>query len=254
MIKNILRAKLDEGQTVYGSFFIFSDPTLAEFVANLDWDFLIFDGEHGSVTPDDVGNLSRACELHGVTPLARSPGTEPHLVNRFLDAGAHGVMFPMVESREKALEAVRAVKYPPRGRRGLGVARPSDFLTAISGEDFIPLANEQTMVITQVETQAAVETLEDVLSLQGIDIVFLGPLDLSTDLGFPGQFDHPQVKDVIERVARKVVESGKVLGTFAPTIERVKYVRGELGARFIATDLCAPISEGCRAFLDGVRG
>jgi 4-hydroxy-2-oxoheptanedioate aldolase len=254
MIKNILRTKLEDGQTVYGSFFNFSDPALAEFVANLGWDFLIFDGEHGSVTPGDVGNLSRACELHGVTPLARSPGTEPHLVNRFLDAGAHGVVFPMIENRERALEAVRAVKYPPRGRRGLGVARPSNFLTAISAEDFIPYANEETMVITQVETQAAVDTLDEVLALEGIDVVFVGPLDLSIDLGFPGQFDHPQVKDVIERVARRVVASGKVFGTFAPTSERARYVRDQLGARFIATGLCASISDGCRTFLDGVRG
>jgi 4-hydroxy-2-oxoheptanedioate aldolase len=254
MIKNTLRAKLDDGQRVYGSFFIFSDPMLAEFVANLGWDFLVFDGEHGSVTPDDVGDLSRACELHGVTPLARCPGTEPHLVNRFLDAGAHGIVFPMIESRERALVAVRAVKYPPRGRRGLGIARPSDFLTAVSGDDFIQLANEETMIITQVETKAAVDTLDEVLALEGIDIVFVGPLDLSTDMGFPGQFDQPQVKSTIARVARMVVESGKILGTFAPTEERVKYVRDELGARFIATDMCAPISEGCRAFLEAARG
>lgn len=253
MIKNTLRAKLNEGQVVYGSFCVFNDATLAEFVANLGWDFLVFDGEHGSVTPNDIGNLTRACELHGVTPLARCPGTEPHLVNRFLDAGAHGIVFPMIESHEAARSAARAVKYPPLGRRGLGIARPSDFLTAIGGADFTNYANEQTMVITQVETQAGVESLDEVLALEEIDIVFIGSLDLSTDMGFPGQFDHPQVRDVVENVARKVVESGKVLGMITLTTERAKYVRDALGARFIATDLCTPILEGCRAFLEGVR-
>jgi 4-hydroxy-2-oxoheptanedioate aldolase len=253
MIKNTLRAKLQAGQTVYGTFNIFSDATLAEFVATFAWDFMVLDGEHGAVAPDDIGNLSRACELHGVTPLARCPGTEPHLVNRFLDAGAHGVVFLMIEGRAQALEAVRAVKYPPAGGRGLGIARPSKFLSSGDSAAFIKNANRETLIITQVETQRAVDNLEEVLAIEAIDVVFLGPLDLSTDLGFPGQFDHPNVRRGIEYVAERVVSSGKVLGTFAPTGERARFVRDELGVRFIATDLCGPISDGCRSFLEAAR-
>lgn len=252
MIKNLIKNKLQTGATVFGPFFASTDPQLAELVALLEWDFIIFDAEHSSITPFDVENFSRACELRQVTPLVRTPGQEIHMVNRFLDAGAHGIMFPMINNRIEAQGAIQTVKYPPLGRRGLAAPRASDFLVKGSGGEYIIHANKETLTMIQVETKKAVDALDEILSIDQLDIVFLGPTDLSTDLGLCEQFEHPKVKGLIEYVSKAVVESGKVLGTFATSSDRARYVRDELGARFIATDFGVHIAEGCRVFLDNV--
>jgi len=253
MITNIVRNKLQTENTVFGPFITSPDPQLAEFIALLGWDFIVFDAEHSSLTPLDIQNFSRACELRSVTPLVRTPGHEAHMVNRYLDAGAHGVMFPMISSGIEAHEAVQAVKYPPIGNRGLAAPRASDFLLNGSGDEYIVHANKETLIIAQVETKEAVDALDEILLIDEIDIVFLGPTDLSTDLGLCEQLEHPKVKGLIEHVSKSVVESGKVFGTFAPTFERARYVRDELGARFIVTDLETHIADGCRIFLDNIR-
>jgi 4-hydroxy-2-oxoheptanedioate aldolase len=253
MITNLIRNKLQKGNTVFGPFFTYPDPQLAEFIALLEWDFIVFDAEHSSLTPLDIENFSRACELRSVTPLVRTPGREIHMVNRFLDAGAHGVMFPMINSGIEAHEAIQAVKYPPLGNRGLAAPRASDFLLKGRGDEYIIHANKETLIMIQVETKKAVDALDEILLIDEIDIVFLGPTDLSTDLGLCEQLEHPKVKGLIDYVSKSVVESGKILGTFAPSFERARYVRDELGARFIVTDLGMHIADGCRIFLDNIR-
>ena len=161
MIKNLIKNKLQTGATVFGPFFASTDPQLAELVAFLEWDFIIFDAEHSSITPFDVENFSRACELRQVTPLVRTPGHEIHMVNRFLDAGAHGIMFPMINNRIEAQGAIQTVKYPPLGRRGLAAPRASDFLVKGSGGEYIIHANKETLTMIQVETKKAVDALDN---------------------------------------------------------------------------------------------
>lgn len=253
MINNIAREKLRNGETVYGTFVDYSDGNLAELLGLLGWDFLAFDAEHGILEARDLTNLSRACELRQVTPIVRTPGRDPQMVNRYLEAGAHGVMFPMINSGAQAEEAVQAVKYPPRGNRGLAAPRVADFgLTAPLG-DYIRQANRETLVITQVETREGIDTLDQVLDVEGIDVVFVGPVDLSTNLGLCSQLDHPEVKGAIERIARAVVDSGKVFGIFAGNREKARYVRDELGARFIATYLPFLIIDGSKAYLKDLK-
>jgi 2-keto-3-deoxy-L-rhamnonate aldolase RhmA len=252
MSANLLREKLKDGETTWGPFFSFCDTALAEFSALLGWDFLIFDAEHGSISPKDMEDLSRACELRNVTSIIRTPGRERHNVNRYLDAGAHGIMFPMINSAADASEAIRVAKYPPEGVRGLAVPRASDFLLTMSAADYIANANDQILIIIQVETMRSVDSLEEILSLDGIDVVFLGSTDLSTDMGLCEQLDHPIVKGAIESVAAAVIDRGKILGTIATTPKRAIYVRDQLGARFIATDLTTHIADGCTSFLAAV--
>ena len=170
MLKNTTKAKLAEGQAVFGCFVRYAEPSLAEYVAMLGWDFLVFDGEHGALQPADMGDLCRAAELRGVTPLARVTTNQPDTILRFLDPGTHGVHVPWVNSPQAAEQAVQSVKYVPRGIRGLAGTRASDWGLAEPLGAYIERANRETMVVIQIETREAVDAIEEYVDIDGIDV------------------------------------------------------------------------------------
>ena len=160
----------------------------------------------------------------------------------------------MINSAAEAEEAIQTMKYPPRGRRGLAGPRTADFGLTAPLEEYIRQANRETLVITQVETREAVANLDEVLSIEEIDCVFVGPTDLSTNMGLCGQLDHPEVKGAIAQIAKAVVESGKALGIYVKDSENARYSRDELGARFIATGLSFLVAQGSKAYLKNLKG
>lgn len=250
MITDRLKRRMQAGETLVGCFVRTADATFAEFVAMGGWDFLVFDGEHGNVTPDRVGDLARACEVRDVTPIVRMPTRDPGTVLRCLDAGAVGVLFPWVNSVEEAALAVSAVKYPPVGVRGLAGNRTSDW--AVSAE-MTARANDAVIVIAQIETVEAVEAVEDLCSVEGVDVLFVGPADLSQSLGFPGQPSNPVVVEAIEHVSATVVRSEKAFGIFAGSAEDAR--RGvDLGATFVATSVESLLGGPMRSYLEGIGG
>jgi len=252
LVENLTKRKLREGRAVYGCFFRQAEPTLAEFVAMQGWDFLIFDGEHGSLEARDIEGLARACELHDVTPLARVTTNQPQIILRFLDAGAHGVQVPWVNTAADVESVVTAAKYGPRGERGLAGSRQGGWGNTESLADFTVRANRETMVIVHIETAAAAVAVEDYIEIDGVDVLFIGPTDLSHSLGHPGNPRHPDVQQVMNRVAEVVVASDKTLGIFVGTraIAADWYDRG---ARYFATGLEGIIKQGTQAFLPGDR-
>lgn len=252
MLENAIRRKLDSGEAVFGCFLRQAEPSLAEFIALLGWDFVIFDGEHGTLEPRDVESLSRAVELAGSTPIARVPVNQPHDILRFLDTGIHGVHVPWVNSAEEATRAVHSVKYWPEGRRGLSGSRASRWGIAEPIADYTERANRETMVVIHIETIDAVEAIDDYVAIDGIDVLFIGPTDLSHSLGHPGDIDHPDVVEAMERVRAAVVDSEKVLGVFAGTPERVGAWR-EKGARYFATTTESLLKRGMLDYLVEAR-
>jgi 4-hydroxy-2-oxoheptanedioate aldolase len=249
MIANTTKAALANGETVVGCFLRYPDATLAEFAALAGWDFLVFDGEHGPVQASDAADLSRAAQLRGVTPLARVPANDPPTILRFLDAGMLGVHVPNVRSVEEAERAVRAVKYGPRGIRGLAGNRLSDWRAdATTTED----ANRETMVVVQVETAEAVAAIDDLVAVDGIDVLFIGPTDLSQALGVPGRPGHPRMLEAMDRIAEAVVPSPITLGMFAADPAAVRAWR-ERGARYFATGLEPLLRPAMRTYLDAIR-
>ena len=234
MIENATRRKLAEGEAVYGCFLRNAEPSLAELIALSGWDFVIFDGEHGTLEPRDVEDLCRGVELGGATPFARVPANAPHDILRFLDTGIHGVHVPWVNSAAEAAEAVTSVKYWPEGRRGLAGSRASRWGVTEPLDRYTERANRETMVVVHIETIEAVDAIDRYLTVDGVDVLFIGPTDLSHSLGHPGDIDHPEVTQAMERVAEAVVGSEKVLGVFAGTPERVHAWRAR-GARYFAT-------------------
>jgi 4-hydroxy-2-oxoheptanedioate aldolase len=253
MLKNTTKAKLADGQPVFGCFIRYAEPSLAEYVAMLGWDFLVFDGEHGTLQPGDMENLCRAAELRGVTPLARVTTNQAHTILRFLDPGIHGVHVPWVNSPQAAEQAVQAVKYTPRGIRGLAGSRASDWGLGEPLGAYVERANRETLVVIHIETREAVEAIEEYVKIDGIDVLFLGPTDLSQSLGHPGDPRHPDVVAAMDRVAEVVVGSGKVLGIYAGTSEMTREWLGR-GARYFTTGLETFLKAGMTAHLEHVRG
>lgn len=249
MIHNPTKAKLATGAAVFGCFVRSPDATFAEFVATAGWDFLVFDGEHGMVTPADVGNLARACEVRGVTPIARVSMNQPSIILRCLDAGAAGIHVPWVNSAEEAERVVRSMKYGPRGLRGLAGNRSTDWM---ANAEVTARANAETLTVIHIETGEAAEEVGDLIEVDDVDVLFIGPSDLSHSLGVPGDQGHPQVIATIRRVAEAVTNSDKTLGIYAGTPEAVT-AGLELGARYFTTGVESLLAPAMRSFLAAVR-
>ena len=253
LLENSTKRMLNEGKAAYGCFFRQAAPTLAEFVAMQGWDFLVFDGEHGALEPRDIEGLSRACELHGVTPLARVTTNTAPIILRFLDAGVHGVQVPWVDTIAEAEAVVMASKYPPHGQRGLAGSRQGGWGNTEPLADFTARANRETLVVVQIETAVAAAAVEDFTKVDGVDVLFIGPADLSASLGHPGNPGHPEVQRVMESVAEVVVASDKTLGIFAgsPAFAADWYDRG---ARYFTAGFEGIVKQGIQSFLTAVRG
>jgi 4-hydroxy-2-oxoheptanedioate aldolase len=214
----------------------------------------MFDGEHSTITPRDCENLCRAAELQNVSTTVRVPTNQQHDILRFLDTGVGGVMVPMINSVADAEAAIRAVKYPPRGLRGVAGARAADYgqVPGFNFKNYLASANEETMLIAQVETAASVAALPDIVKLPDIDVLFVGPSDLSTSLGVPGDLQNPIVQQAFDRIAEVVGTSDKALGILVPNADAAKQWMAR-GARFVLIVVDALLGPACRNYLNTVR-
>jgi 4-hydroxy-2-oxoheptanedioate aldolase len=252
MLENRTKAKLAAGEAVFGCFLRWREPAFAEIVAMQGWDFLVFDGEHGTLEPRDVEDLARAVDVRDVTPLARVTTNQPHVILRFLDTGVHGIHVPWVNSAAEVEQAVQSVKYEPRGRRGLAGSRASDWNQYEPLSTYIERANRETMLVVHIETQEAVDAIEDYVSVDGVDVLFIGPTDLSHSLGHAGDLNHPDVVAAMERVAEVVGPSDKTLGIYAATAAfATRWM--DKGARYFTTGPEGFMKQGMKAYLDDVR-
>ncbi|MES1257167.1 MAG: aldolase/citrate lyase family protein, partial [Acidobacteriota bacterium] len=214
MYPNHAKAKLKAGETVIGTYVRHPDNGIAEILCYLGFDFLLFDGEHAPIGERECENLARVCELTGVTSIARVPTNLPWMIGRHLDTGMQGVQIPMVNSAAEAEAAVRAAKYAPLGVRGLAGARAAHYgqRQPFTYPEHIAQSNAETMVIVQVETPASIDALPEIVEIPGIDVIFIGPTDLSLSLGHPGDFKHPDVQAAFNRIIGIVSKSDIALG------------------------------------------
>ena len=253
MLENRTKAKLAAGEAAFGCFVRTPEPQLMEYVGMLGWDFLVFDAEHGPLQPREVEDLCRAIEPRGTTPIVRVTTNDAPTILRFLDTGVHGLHIPWVNSAAEAERAVRAVKYSPRGIRGLAGSRASEWGLREPIGAYVQRANRETLVVIQVETQDAVDAIDDYLKIDGIDVLFLGPTDLSQSLGHPGDLEHPDVLAALDRVADAVIGSGVTLGIYAGSVDMTKAWL-DRGARYFTTSLEPFLRDGMRTHLQQVRG
>ena len=231
-----LKEKLKNRELTIGSWITIGHTVVAEIMTKAGYDWLTVDMEHSAITIDIAQDLIRVIELCGVVPLVRVGENDPNLIKRVMDAGAHGVIVPMVNSKEDAEKAVASVQYPPIGFRGVGLARAHGYGTDFEG--YKKWNEQESIVIVQIEHIKAVENLEAILSVPGVDGFLIGPYDLSGSLGVPGQFDHPEMVKALNRV-KDVSEKMNALSGYhviSPDVEAFQKKVRE-GYKFIAYSL-----------------
>lgn len=229
--KNTFKARLKTGETQIGLWLGLGDPTAAELASGIGFDWLLIDGEHGPNGLRDVlGQLRGAASNSQV--IVRTRDDNRAEIKQMLDIGTQTLLVPMIESGDQAAEVVRSMKYPPLGVRGVGAA-----LARASGyngiPDYLQTANDEICVLVQVESQAGVDALEDILAVDGVDGVFVGPADLAADMGFLGRPGAAEVQAVVTDTLKRIKASGKAAGILTSDQKLAQTYR-EIGVEFLA--------------------
>lgn len=193
-----IKQKFRSGQVSVGSWMSMAHPSIAEILATAGYEWVVVETEHTAIDNSETLRLIMAIEHGGAVPLVRLAWNDPIQCKAVLDSGAAGVIVPMVNTREDAELAVKSAKYPPLGFRGVGLARAQGYGQTFT--DYVATANDHTLLIVQIEHKTAVENIEAILDVPGIDGTFIGPYDLSMSMGLPGQLEHPDVIAARERV------------------------------------------------------
>jgi 4-hydroxy-2-oxoheptanedioate aldolase len=204
-IKGLLRG----GKSVIGTMLIeFRQPSIMQMFSNAGFDFVIIDNEHGPFTIETIAELSRAGRGLGITPIVRVPELTYTHITQPLDAGAQGIMIPRITGASQVAEVVQMMKYPPIGRRGSVMARAHTNFRSGAVESAMELMNNETMLVVQIETVEAVEQMEEILCVPGVDVALVGPNDLSIAMGVPGKLTDPVFLKTVESVVAACTKAG----------------------------------------------
>lgn len=219
-----IRQRLAKGEQVWGTMSRFvRDPGIANIIKNAGYDFMFVDMEHSVYSFETVADIIRTARAYGIAPIVRPPARQAFYITRLLDAGAVGLMVPMTETKENALEIRDAAKYRPVGKRGCaGMLAQTDFLPCPPDELFSG-ANDHNLIIAQVESKAGIENIEDIVSTDGIDGVIIGPFDLSDSLGCIGKITSDEVTEAIGTVVEVCKKYDKPSGIHTGNIEQLHY-------------------------------
>jgi 2-keto-3-deoxy-L-rhamnonate aldolase RhmA len=230
MFVNKVKQKLAEGKAVWGASLPDASDLIAKLTVDTGIDFLWIDTEHRPFETYEIRGVPMIARAKGCVPIVRVPGLDPSQIKKSLDIGAMGVMIPQVNTAEEARLAVQYAKYPPQGTRGVSPLWP--IFMDVPYDDYLPAANDETCVVVQIESPAGIENLESIASVEGVDVVFAGPLDLSASLGVIGKISHPKVQKFLEDFPKRVARCGKASGITFGGIEPC--IRAyEQGYRFI---------------------
>lgn len=237
MIFITLKEKINSGQITIGSWITIGHPAIAEIMSFAGFDWLTIDMEHSAITLAEAQNLIQTIELSDCAPLVRVGSNDPVIIKRVMDAGAHGVIVPQINSVQEAKDAVSAVKYPPKGTRGVGLARAQGY--GIDFEDYKAWNDNNSIVIVQIENIRGVENIEEIISVEGVDGFIVGPYDLSASLGIPGEFDHPSYLQAIEKINHVIKKSTKAAAGFhvVPLDTEMVHSKIKEGYSFLAYSL-----------------
>lgn len=211
---NRLKHRLAAGETVFGCWLGMADPYAAEMASTAGFDWLLIDGEHAPNGLRSTMAQLAVIEPSPSLPVVRLRDDDPARIKQALDVGAQSLLIPMIETVDQARRAVAATRYPPEGTRGVGssLARASRF-SAIP--DYLKTANDQICLILQIESRAGLAALDDILTLGGIDCVFIGPSDLAADMGHLGNASHPEVRSAVMDALSRIAASGKAAGVLS---------------------------------------
>lgn len=253
MPSNNMKTKFAAGQPAFGLSVMIPSPQIVESAAGMGFDWVMIDCEHGTVGLETMELMIMAAEASGVTPIVRPRTNSPSDILQVMDRGALGVQVPHVNTVEQARAAVAAVKFHPQGERSLAVGtRASRYGFSGTMGDFVQEANKSTLVCVQIEDEEALPNLDAILKVDGIDVFFIGPSDLSQSMGHPGNPKAPPVAKAIDEALAKIVAAGRTPGMPA-SAEAVQGVLAK-GVRYIYTHLPLILGTGSKAYFKAARG
>lgn len=216
-------------------------PDVIDFLGQFDLDGIWIEGEHGPIDFADIPDLTRACDLWGMTSVVRVNQNNPGIIYRTLDVGAQGVVIPHVNTEEEGRQVVDATKFQPIGNRGMFGSRQ-----AYGVPDYFAKANAETLVVILIEDIVAVNNIDEILRVDDIDVFFVAPSDLAQSMGLIGQVGHPDVQSTIDGALKKIIDSGKTAGTLANDSNVERYVG--MGVKFIMTGWQPWVASGIEAY------
>ena len=219
---NLLKEKLENKSNVIGPFMKLPSPPVVEIAGLAGFDFVIIDCEHGPLNMLEAENMIRAAHLANMSAVVRVGENNPNMISRALDIGADAVQIPQISTKEDALNAVKASKFSPLGERGVCRYVRAAKYSSMDKSEYFKYANENTLVIIHIEGMEGIENLDKILEVDGIDVIFIGPYDLSQSLGIPGDVNNIKVEEKMKEVVNKASAKGKIVGTFVDDIESAK--------------------------------
>ena len=244
MRENTLRRLHRDGKPIVNAWLSMPSAYVAEVVAGQDFDAATIDMQHGLMGFCEALAMLQAISTTRAIPLVRPPANEPHTIMRLLDAGAYGVICPMISTRQDAEKLVAACRYAPKGHRSFGPARGVIY----GGNDYFERANDEILVLGMIETREALRNLDAILGTPGLDGIYIGPNDLAIDLGHApkAEHDHPDVVAAVASVRRTVTERGLIAGIFCSSGEAARHRLAE-GFRLVTPGNDAAILRGAMA-------
>jgi len=257
-LRNHVKAKLKAGKPALGVSLSVMDSELIRTVSDSGFDWVLYDTEHGPWSIETVNDMIQGTRGSVASPIIRVVWNDVNAIKRALDTGTFGIIVPWVSSKEDAERAVRYSRYPPEGLRGFGPGRAAR-AWGITWEEYVELADDEILVAVQIEREEAVERIEEIVSVDGVDATWLGPGDLSASMGLIGQFFHPKVLKAMERMVEACEDTGIAPGIAAGAgVEKfgVEYINEliEDGFKFINIGRDAGLLKlGCKKFLEEIK-
>ena len=251
-LTNPVKERLQADGVALGIFVPMPSPETVEIVSLAGFDFVMLDGEHGRISPENAYPMILAAEARGVPILARVGQNDRQVILKYLDLGIAGVMIPQTNTPEEARAAVAAMRYHPRGIRGLAGGRGFAYGMGAPAAELVPQLNERVIGIVQFEHVDALGRLDEILTTPELDVLFVGPNDLAQSMGYPGQPGHPEVEAVIERVCAAARGGRVALGTVAADAEATNR-RLRQGFRMLVANVPGLLARAARELLAGVE-
>jgi len=223
--KNFLKEKLDNNELTIGTWNIIDSTMVVDVIASSGIDFIIIDAEHGSISYETAQTMISICESYNVTPIMRVGEINESLILRALDIGSHGVQLPNITTAEDAKSFVNFAKYPPVGVRGFSPYTKAGLYDVANGKEMPKIANLNTILIANVEGQEGIDNLQEIVQVNGIDVIFIGLFDMSKSLGITGDVQNPKVIQKLDEAIDVIHKYGKKVGTIASNLDMLTVLK-----------------------------
>lgn len=225
--KNFLKEKLVNNEITIGTWNIIDSTMVVDVIASSGIDFIVIDAEHGSISYETAQAMISICESYNVTPIMRVGEINESLILRALDIGSHGVQLPNITTAKDAKEFVQYAKYPPVGIRGFSPYTKAGLYDVSNGKTMPAIANENTLLVANVEGEEGIANLSEIVKVDGIDVIFIGLFDMSKSLGIAGDVQNPRVMEKLDEAVEIINASGKKVGSIASNLEMLEVLKAK---------------------------